>query len=129
MAGTIERLNGKTSAVIRSERTDKLITRHVSDVIKVYNPKVGPELNFHENLERLVSEQQGEQMDIEEADKEVSARAAMMDASLKQPYRQSVDIDDVIDKADKVEQTVKGKTNGTRRSRRLQGLDPIPEDQ
>ena len=85
-------------------------------------------MNFHDNLERFVSEQKGEEITIEEANKEENARSAMMDASVNQPYRQSVEVDGEIEKLDKIENTEPGKTNGPRRSRRLQGLAPIAEE-
>ena len=67
-------------------------------------------------------------MNVEQAEKEKHARSDMMGVSLTQPYRQSMDIDEQIEQIDKVENANSGKTNGVRRSRRLQGLAPDSEN-
>ena len=122
LSGVVVRLNGRTSAVIRSYRTDRLLTRHISDVFRHYDAKAGPEYGLLESIRR---EKEDEDVDFSDKVDEDKARTEMQkDTTTGEALDEvtpTTPTSVVSSPSDDKEETNEQKP---RRSRRLQGQKP-----
>ena len=69
--GKIHKILGKTSCLITSERTGKLVSRHISDVFAFCPSRYIDNLPFTENLRRRVKEERGDDLEMEDIAREL----------------------------------------------------------
>ena len=133
LSGEVVRLNGRTSSIIRSYRTGKLVSRHISDVFRHYSAVAGPEEGFMDSLRR---EQKDKEVDFNDKEAEEEAQKQMRaDATAHPLVEQMMNEAESTSsqKNDEAKEPDGGKTsqeaddddaNRNRRSRRLRGLAP-----